>query len=47
MFDREELRRWFMQQEMDLFRYRFLQETVASVSKFLHQNHLDYKPVSI
>ena len=43
---REDLRRWFLQQELDLFRYRFSQESSESTRRFLEMSNLDYKPVS-
>ncbi|KAH8864473.1 DNA primase large subunit isoform 1 [Schistosoma japonicum] len=48
----EDLRRWFVQQEVDLFRFRFLNERNNSVSgpeiisRFLHENHLNFTPIS-
>ncbi|ELU03587.1 hypothetical protein CAPTEDRAFT_219114 [Capitella teleta] len=41
----DELRRWFIQQELDLFRYRFLRENSASILDFLEKNGLDYQPI--
>ena len=41
----EELRRWFLEKEMDLFRFRFMKEGPQSVQKFLQVNQLDYTPV--
>ncbi|XP_077991437.1 DNA primase large subunit-like [Glandiceps talaboti] len=41
----EELRRWFIMQEMDLFRYRFQQESKESITTFLQQNNLHYEPI--
>lgn len=46
-FFREELRRWFMQQELDLFRFRFLREGPDSRDEFLRENSLNYEPVCI
>lgn len=34
-FFRSELRQWFIQQEVDLFRFRFSSESVSSVKNFL------------
>lgn len=42
----EELRRWFMQQELDLFRFRFLRENADSRDDFLRENNLNYEPIS-
>ncbi|CAH8869455.1 unnamed protein product [Trichobilharzia szidati] len=48
----EDLRRWFIQQEVDLFRFRFLNERNSSthgpeiISKFLHENHLHFTHMS-
>ncbi|XP_072026897.1 DNA primase large subunit-like [Amphiura filiformis] len=41
----EDLRRWFIAQELDLFRYRFLNEKRDQVAKFLEANDLNYKPI--
>lgn len=43
---REELRRWFIQQEMDLFRYRFTQLSGELTKKFLENVSLSYDVVS-
>ncbi|CAG5118444.1 unnamed protein product [Candidula unifasciata] len=42
----EDLRRWFLAQELDLFRFRFQMEDAASKAQFLTANNLKYKPVS-
>ncbi|XP_076807579.1 DNA primase large subunit-like [Clavelina lepadiformis] len=42
----EELRRWFLEKELDLFKFRFLQESMNSVQSFLRQNNLTYTPIS-
>lgn len=44
---REDLKRWFLQQELDLFRFRFLMETAEEKQKFLKVNSLDYNPVCL
>ncbi|KAK0069423.1 DNA primase large subunit [Biomphalaria pfeifferi] len=41
----EDLRRWFLLQELDLFRYRFQLESSQSRVEFLASNNLKYKPV--
>uniref|UniRef100_A0A8C3CKQ6 DNA primase large subunit n=1 Tax=Cairina moschata TaxID=8855 RepID=A0A8C3CKQ6_CAIMO len=43
----EELRRWFLQQEMDLFRYRFNELTEGLRQKFLEHVNLKFEAVSI
>ena len=43
----EELRRWFIQQEVDLFRFRFQQESAESRARFMVCNNLNYHPVSV
>ncbi|XP_067421640.1 DNA primase large subunit isoform X3 [Emydura macquarii macquarii] len=42
----EDLRRWFIQQEMDLFRYRFNELTDDLVQKFLKYVNLPYGAIS-
>ncbi|XP_068137529.1 DNA primase large subunit [Hyperolius riggenbachi] len=42
----EDLRRWFIQQEMDLFKYHFTQLPKEKVSEFLKYNGLEYDAVS-
>ncbi|XP_054718625.1 LOW QUALITY PROTEIN: DNA primase large subunit-like [Uloborus diversus] len=42
---REDLRRWFITQEVDLFRLRFISEKTASRKLFMDQNNLNYKPI--
>ncbi|TRZ03656.1 hypothetical protein DNTS_008357, partial [Danionella cerebrum] len=42
----EDLRRWFIQQEMDLFRYRFSILPSKNKTDFLHKNNLKYDTVS-
>ena len=42
----EELRRWFLEKELDLFKFRFLQEGKESIQMFLTLNNLTYNPVS-
>ncbi|XP_041358851.1 DNA primase large subunit-like [Gigantopelta aegis] len=41
----EELRRWFLQQELDLFRYRFLRESAETSQTFMKLNNLNYTPI--
>lgn len=43
----EDLRRWFLQQEMDLFRYRFNELTESLMQKFLEHVHLSFEAVSV
>uniref|UniRef100_A0A8D0GM50 DNA primase large subunit n=1 Tax=Sphenodon punctatus TaxID=8508 RepID=A0A8D0GM50_SPHPU len=42
----EELRRWFIQQEMDLFRYRFTELTEDLIKNFLTYVNLAYNAIS-
>ncbi|XP_056327439.1 DNA primase large subunit [Danio aesculapii] len=42
----EDLRRWFIQQEMDLFRYRFGILPSKHKTEFLNKNNLKYETVS-
>ncbi|XP_005100037.1 DNA primase large subunit [Aplysia californica] len=42
----EDLRRWFLTQELDLFRFRFQEENTESKARFLKCAGLKYKPVS-
>lgn len=42
----EELRKWFLEKEVDLFRFRFLQESSKSIQTFLKLNKLEYVPIS-
>jgi len=44
---REDLRRWFIAQELDLFRYRFLSLTGEKVQEFLQAENLLYMPVRL
>ncbi|KAM4607039.1 DNA primase large subunit [Polymixia lowei] len=43
----EDLRRWFIQQEVDLFRYRFNDLYPKYKSEFMHQNNLHYDTISV
>lgn len=43
----EDLRRWFIQQEMDLFRYRFSTLPAKYKTEFLHRNNLQYDTLSM
>ena len=46
---REELKRWFIQQEVDLFRYKLTKintTDTAIIENFLKENDLHYSPVS-
>ncbi|XP_052776881.1 DNA primase large subunit-like [Mya arenaria] len=42
----EELRRWFIQQELDLFRFRFKTTSDEDKREFLKQNDLHYESIS-
>ncbi|KAI5617452.1 DNA primase large subunit [Silurus asotus] len=42
----EDLRRWFIQQEMDLFRYRFNELSPKYKTDFLHKNNLKYETIN-
>uniref|UniRef100_A0AAQ5ZZH6 DNA primase large subunit n=1 Tax=Amphiprion ocellaris TaxID=80972 RepID=A0AAQ5ZZH6_AMPOC len=43
----EDLRRWFIQQEVDLFRYRFSYLSSKQKLEFLHKNNLQYDAISV
>ncbi|XP_072293495.1 DNA primase large subunit [Eucyclogobius newberryi] len=43
----EELRRWFIQQEVDLFRFRFNELDPKQKLDFLHRNDLQYDTLSV
>ncbi|MED6271506.1 DNA primase large subunit, partial [Characodon lateralis] len=43
----EDLRRWFIQQEVDLFRYRFNKLSCKKKLAFLHNNNLQYNTISV
>ncbi|MEQ2228050.1 DNA primase large subunit [Ilyodon furcidens] len=43
----EDLRRWFIQQEVDLFRYRFNKLDCKNKLEFLHNNNLQYNTISV
>ncbi|KAI4896590.1 hypothetical protein NFI96_018221, partial [Prochilodus magdalenae] len=43
----EDLRRWFIQQEMDLFRHRFSDLPSKYKTEFLHRNNLKYDTISV
>ncbi|XP_024286034.1 DNA primase large subunit [Oncorhynchus tshawytscha] len=43
----EDLRRWFIQQEIDLFRYRFNDLPSKNIQDFLQYNNLHYHTISI
>ncbi|XP_068039788.1 DNA primase large subunit isoform X2 [Anomalospiza imberbis] len=42
----EDLRRWFLQQEMDLFRYRFNELTESLMQKFLEHVNLSFEALT-
>jgi DNA primase large subunit len=41
----EELRRWFLTHECELFRYRFELEKNETILKFLKENNMEYHPI--
>nr|XP_057915095.1 DNA primase large subunit [Doryrhamphus excisus] len=43
----EDLRRWFIQQEVDLFRCRFNELHPKLKLEFMHKNNLQYDPISV
>ncbi|XP_060530565.1 DNA primase large subunit [Cylas formicarius] len=43
----EELRRWFLNRELEWFRLRFMVQTPQSILKFLRLNKLEYIPISL
>lgn len=43
----EELRRWFISRELDLFRLRWLNLSSDGKSDFIRLNNLNYEPVSL
>lgn len=45
-FPSEDLRRWLLQQEAELFRFRLENMYTASMLDFLHLNNLSYTAVS-
>ncbi|XP_039252683.2 DNA primase large subunit-like [Styela clava] len=42
----DELRRWFLEKEVDLFKYRFNCESTSSIKQFLMLNDMTYYPIS-
>lgn len=42
----EDLRRWFLNQEMDLFRYRFQEENPEEVRQFMEGNGMQFLPIN-
>lgn len=42
----DDLRRWFLEKEVDLFKYRFGCESTPSIRSFLSENNLTYEPIS-
>lgn len=42
----QELRRWFISQELDLFRLRFQNETASAIQDFLKESQMEFEPVS-
>jgi DNA primase large subunit len=43
----EDLRRWFLQHECELFKYRFDTESGEDINKFLQANNMKYHPMPI
>ncbi|CAL1578119.1 unnamed protein product [Knipowitschia caucasica] len=43
----EDLRRWFIQQEVDLFRFRFNELGSKQKLEFLHRNNLQYDTINV
>lgn len=43
----EDLRRWFIQQEVELFRFRFNELGAKDILEFLHRNNLQYDTISV
>lgn len=43
----EDLRRWFIQQEVELFRFRFNELSAKHILEFLHRNNLQYDTISV
>eukprot|EP00039_Didymoeca_costata_P020020 m.339743 g.339743 ORF g.339743 m.339743 type:complete len:526 (-) comp18947_c0_seq1:193-1770(-) len=43
----EDLRRWFLTQECELFRYRFEGTATEDVNEFLHMHDMKYEPISM
>jgi len=41
----EDLRRWFMTQELELFRYRFKKESNIAINQFLIEQNLHFTPI--
>ncbi|XP_018576961.1 DNA primase large subunit [Anoplophora glabripennis] len=42
----EDLRRWFINREMEWFKLRFISQSQEGIMKFLQQNNLTYAPIS-
>lgn len=42
----EDLRRWFLNRELEWFKLKFLEQTPESIKKFLEVNNLIYTPIS-
>merc|ERR1712048_262367 len=42
----EDLRRWFLNQEMDLFRYRFQEESPEEIQSFMEGNGMNFLPIT-
>lgn len=45
-FVSEDLRNWFVRQEVGLFKYRYLTEEEGSKKEFVNSINLDLKPAS-
>lgn len=42
----EDLRRWFLNREMEWFKLKFLEQTAESIQRFLKLNNLTYTPIT-
>lgn len=42
----EDLRRWFLNREMEWFKLKFVEQTQESIRRFLKLNNLTYTPIT-